>query len=233
MSHSLGIHSGAAAPTQGFRASRRVSRARAPQGLSVTAQAANSPHNHRAVSPAKPRPGSVLAQPKTVTQSDTAVNATATGSTGALSASGSDSPARGRTSVTFSNAAVNSAGFQRTSWYGAVDNRSAVGASSLAQDGALTPGRRNLRAIRPITQRAGSSSASSPASRRPRRPPTPRSLRPPQSQPRRRRRRGARRSSGSRGRARRATSSPCRLRGTRRRRTARWTQRRSPRSPGS
>ena len=125
----------------------------------MTAQAANSPHNHRAVSPAKPRPGSVLAQPKTVTQSDTAVNATATGSTGALSASGSDSPARGRTSVTFSNAAVNSAGFQRTSWYGAVDNRSAVGASSLAQDGALTPGRRNLRAIRPITQRAGSSSA--------------------------------------------------------------------------
>ena len=159
MSHSLGIYSGAAAPTQGLRASRRVSRARAPHGLSVTAQAANSPHNHRAVSPAKPRPGSVLAQSKTVTQSDTAVNAAAAGSTGALSASGSDSPARGRTSVTFSNAAVNSAGFQRTSWYGAVDNRSAVGASSLAQDGALTPGRRNLRAIRPITQRAGSSSA--------------------------------------------------------------------------
>ena len=127
--------------------------------MSVTAQAANSPHNHRAVSPAKPRPGSVLAQSKTVTQSDTAVNAAAAGSTGALSASGSDSPARGRTSVTFSNAAVNSAGFQRTSWYGAVDNRSAVGASSLAQDGALTPGRRNLRAIRPITQRSGSSSA--------------------------------------------------------------------------
>ena len=79
MSHSLGIRSGAAAPTQGLRASRRVSRARAPHGLSVTAQAANSPHNHRAVSPAKPRPGSVLAQPKTVTQSDTAVNATAAG----------------------------------------------------------------------------------------------------------------------------------------------------------
>ena len=159
MSHTLGIHSGAAAPTQGLRASRRVSLARATHGLQVTAQAANSPHNHRAVSPSKPRPGSVLAQPKTVTQSDAAAKATATGTTSALSASGSDQSARGRSSVTFSNAAVNSAGFQRTSWYGAVDNRSAVGTSSLVQDGAITPGRRNLRAIRPITRKAGGSSA--------------------------------------------------------------------------
>ena len=79
-------------PPQELRASRHVSRARAPHGLSVTARAANSPRRHRALSPAKPRPGSVLAQSKTVTQSDTAVNATAAGSTGALSASGSDGP---------------------------------------------------------------------------------------------------------------------------------------------
>ena len=40
-----------------------------------------------------------------------------------------------------------------------MDNRSAVGTSSLVQDVAITPGLRNLRAIRPITRKAGGSSA--------------------------------------------------------------------------